>query len=373
MILRRALVRELTATAIGLFVVLTAILFTNLVLRLLARAAGGAVAPDGIVALLGFNALFYLNILLAVALFLTVLLTLSRWYRDSEMIVWQTSGVSLTWLLKPILWFSAPFLAAIVALSLFLSPWAEQRKVEFERQLESRDELAFVTPGLFREFRRANLVVFLESLNTFDGTIRNVFLHSIEDGKDATTVARIARLVEEPSGARYVVLEDGRRYEGAAGQPDFRIVEFERLGRVIEPAVARALPVSRKAIPTAALVAAEGNSERSELFWRISVPILALVLTLLAIPLANVNPRLGRSFNLFAAAFLYLLYTNCLNIVQSLIAQGKLDFWVGLAVPHAVALAVVFVLFRHQLAVAGLFGARPRPGPPPAAAGSPAR
>ena len=370
MIFRRTLVRELTATAIGLFIILTAILFTNLVLRLLSRAAGGAVAPDGIMALLGFNALFYLNVLLAVALFLTVLLTLSRWYRDSEMIVWMTSGQSLTALLKPILWFSAPFLVAIVALSLFLSPWAERRKLEFEQQLESRDELAFITPGLFREFPRAHLVVFIESINTFDGTIRNVFLHSIDDQKDATTLARIARLEEGPDGARYVVLEDGRRYEGLPGGADFRIVEFERLGRVIEPAVARAIPVSRKAIPTELLAVTVGDAERAELFWRLSVPILALVLVLLAVPLSHVNPRLGRSFNLVSAAFLYLLYTNCLNIVQSLIAQGKLDFWVGLAVPHLTALVVVFVLFRHQLSVFGLFRRPPRAGPPePAPAG----
>ena len=86
MIFRRSLVRELTVTAIGLFIVLLGILFTNLVVRLLARAAGGAVAPEGIWALLGFNALFYFNILFSVTLFLTVLMTLSRWYRDSEMI-----------------------------------------------------------------------------------------------------------------------------------------------------------------------------------------------------------------------------------------------------------------------------------------------
>ena len=94
-------------------------------------------------------------LLLAVALFLTVLLTLSRWYRDSEMVVWFTSGQSLTACLKPILLFSAPFLVAIILLSLFLSPWAEQRKIEYERQLESRDELSIISPGLFREFRRA--------------------------------------------------------------------------------------------------------------------------------------------------------------------------------------------------------------------------
>jgi lipopolysaccharide export system permease protein len=365
MIFRRSLVRELTATAIGLFIVLLGILFTNLVLRLLARAAGGAVAPEGILALLGFNALFYLNILLSVTLFLAVLLTLSRWYRDSEMIVWFTSGQGLTSWLAPILLFAAPFLAAILALSLFLSPWAEQRKLEFERQLESRDELALLSPGLFREFRRAGLVVFLDSINTFDGTVRNIFLHSVDEAKDVTTVAASGHLEEAANGDRFIVLDEGRRYEGVAGTADYRVVEFQRLGRRIEPAELRALPTSTKAIPTPALLVADGRVERAELFWRLSVPIAALVLTLLAIPLSYVNPRMGRSFNLVAAAFMYMLYNNCLNIVQSLIAQGRLGFWIGLAIPHVIAAIVVLVLFRHQLSIAGLFRRPPRAPAPP--------
>jgi lipopolysaccharide export system permease protein len=355
MIFRRSLVRELTATALGLFVILLAILFTNLVLRLLTRAAGGAVAPEGILALLGFNALFYFNILLSVTLFVTVLLTLSRWYRDSEMIVWFTSGKALTACLPPILWFAAPFLVGILALSLFLSPWAQQRKLEYERQLESRDEIALISPGLFREFPRANLVVFVESVNTFDGTIRNVFLHSVEDGKDALTVARSGKLEVAANGDRFVVLKDGRRYEGATGDSELRFVEFGSLGRRIEPAELRALPTSTKATPTTMLLAVDGGPERAELFWRLSVPISALVLTLLAVPLAYVNPRMGRSLNLVAAAFLYMLYSNCLNIIQSLIAQGKLGFWTALVLPHAIAIGVVLLLYGHQLS---LFGAR---------------
>jgi lipopolysaccharide export system permease protein len=368
MIFRRSLVRELTATAVGLFLVLVAILFTNLVLRLLARAAGGTMAPEGILALLGFNALFYLNILLSVALFLTVLLTLSRWYRDSEMIVWFTSGQSLVAWLRPILLFAAPFLVAIVVLSLYLSPWAERRKIEFERQLESRDEIALVTPGLFREFPRANLVVFVESINPFDNSVRNVFLHSIEDNQEATTVAARGKLEDMPNGDRFIVLEHGRRYQGTPGKLDYRVVEFEKLGKRIEPSEVRAAPTSTKAIPSAVLIASTGRVERAELFWRISIPIFAVVLTLLAVPLAYVNPRMGRSFNLVAAAFLYMLYSNCLNIVQSLIAQGRVDLWAGLVLPHAIALLVVVLLFRHQLSVTGLF-ARTPPEPGRAVAG----
>jgi lipopolysaccharide export system permease protein len=344
----------MTVTAIGLFLVLLGILFTNLVLRLLALAAGGTVAPDGLIALLGFNALFYLNILVSVTVFVTVLLTLVRWYRDSEMIVWFSSGVGLADCLRPILLFAAPFFVAILVLSLFLSPWAEQRKLEYERQLESRDEIALLTPGLFREFRRANLVVFVESINTLDGTIRNVFLHSVDDGKDSTTVARSGYLDVAPNGDRFIVLDDGRRYEGKPGTTEYRIVEFGRLGRRIEPAELRALPISTKAIPTATLMVLDGPLERAELFWRLSVPIASIVLTLLAVPLAYVNPRIGTTFNLIAAAFLYMLYSNCLNIVQSFIAQGKLGFLPGLVLPHAIAIGLVLLLYGHQLSLFGL-------------------
>ena len=363
MVFRRSLVRELTATAIALFLVLLGILFTNLVLRLLARAAGGTVAAEGILALLGFNALFYFNILLSVALFLTVLLTLSRWYRDSEMIVWFTSGQALTAWLKPILLFASPFLLAIVALSLWLSPWAEQRRLEYERQLESREELSLLTPGLFKEFRQAKLVVFIESINTFDGTIKNIFLHSIDGEKDVSTVARSGHLEDAPNGDRFIVLQDGRRYEGQPGSAEFRSAEFERLGRRIEPAEARSLPFSLKAVPTAPLAASDGGPERAELFWRISVPISALILVLLAIPLSHVNPRIGRSFNLLAALFMYMLYSNCLNIVQSFIAQGRLSLATGLILVHTIAGSVVILLFSKRLAVAGWLPRRRRGSP----------
>ena len=359
MVFRRSLVRELTATAVALFLVLLGILFTNLVLRLLARAAGGTIAAEGILALLGFNALFYFNILLSVALFVTVLLTLSRWYRDSEMIVWFTSGQGLTAWLKPILLFATPFLIAIVVLSIWLSPWADQRRLEHERQLESRNEVSLLAPGLFKEFRQARLVVFIESINSFDNTIRNVFLHSIDNGKDVTTVARSGFLEDAPNGDRFIVLQEGRRYEGQPGTAEFRSIEFGRLGRRIEPAEVRALPLSVKALPTIALIASSGTLERAELFWRLSVPISAFVLLLLAIPLSYVNPRMGRSFNLIAAAFLYMVYSNCLNLVQSVIAQGKLSMPGGLILIHTIAIAGVVVLFWNRLSVTGLFHRRP--------------
>ena len=96
----------------------------------------------------------------------------------------------------------------------------DSSRLEYERQLESREELSLLAPGLFKEFKRAKLVVFIESINSFDGTIRNIFLHSIDGEKDVTTVARSGHLEDAPNGDRFIVLQDGRRYEGQAGSAE---------------------------------------------------------------------------------------------------------------------------------------------------------
>ena len=103
------------------------------------------------------------------------------------------------------------------------------------------------------------------------------------------------------------------------------------------------------------LLALDGPTERAELFWRISIPIASIVLTFLAVPLAYVNPRIGTWFNIIGAVFLYMLYSNCLSIVQSFIAQGKLSFVAGLIIPHAIAIGLVLVLYGNQLSLFGLF------------------
>ncbi len=257
MIFRRSLVREMTATAIGLFLVLMAILFTNLVLRLLAprrrryRRAGRDPRAARLQRplLLQYPALGHRLRDRAAHAY-----PLVPRQRDDRLVqlgaersprgCGRSCGLPL------------PFFAAILVLSLYLSPWAEQRRLEYERQLESRDEITLLTPGLFREFGRANLVVFVESINTFDGTIRNVFLHSVDEGKDSTTVARSGIASGEPRTATASSCStDGRRYEGKPGTADYQIVEFGSLGRRIEPAELRALPASTKAIPTATLIA----------------------------------------------------------------------------------------------------------------------
>ncbi|MDR2172873.1 MAG: LPS export ABC transporter permease LptF [Burkholderiales bacterium] len=372
MIFRRSLIRELTINAAGLFAVALAILFTNLILRLLGRAASGRLDMEGLFPMLGFYALQYLHVLLAITLFLTVLLSLTRAYRDSEMIVWLSAGQPLVSWGRPLLGFAAPFLFAIVALSLFLTPWALQQRLQYEKQLESRDELSMLAPGLFREFKRVGLVVYIESINPFTGTIKNVFLQSIDKPRSETLSAQSAIVETLPNGDRFLVMSQGNRNVGTPGEADYQIVEFEQLGRRIEPAEAEAIEPTIRGASTLELMKSDDAPEAAELFWRLSIPIMALMLTLMALPLSYVNPRMGRSFNLLAAVLLYLIYSNSLNIVQSMIAQEKLSFWLGLLLPHGTAALLIGLLLHHRTQIYTLWRRPPAdiPPPPPAASDS---
>jgi lipopolysaccharide export system permease protein len=152
-----------------------------------------------------------------------------------------------------------------------------------------------------------------------------------------------------PNGDRFVVLVDGRRYEGVPGEADFRIMDFERYAARIERA-ARDEPVpTEKSLSTPALLRSPTSVNLGELLWRIGVPVSALLLAMLAVPLGFVNPRAGRSVNLLFALLAYLVYYNLQSVVQARVAQGRLDFAVGVWVVHGMVLVALIALFAQRM------------------------
>ena len=356
MIFRRALLREFGNLAIAVFATLFAITITTQLIRLLGQAAGGKVLSEGVVALLGFAALNYLPVLLSLTLFITVLTTLSRSYRDSEMVIWFGSGLSLFAWVRPVLLFAAPLIALVAVLSLFLSPWAVGKAEEYRRQMNLRDEASRVAPGIFREAANADRVFFVEEIAGDETQVQNVFISQMQQGKLGVMVSKRGYRETAANGDRFVVLLDGRRYDGIPGAPDFTVMDFERYALRIETRDVRSEQISTKASPTLALIQQRSDGNLAELLWRIGLPISALVLTLLAIPLSFVNPRASRSINLIFALLIYLVYGNLLNIAQAWVSQGRLAFQTGWWVVHAGMLAVLAWLFYRRLRTGAMFG-----------------
>ena len=351
---QRVLVLEMAGNGALIFAILFGIVVITQLIRFLGDAVSGKLAVDGVLALLGFSALNYLPVLLSMSLFISILLTLSRCYRDSEMVVWFSSGIGLTRWIRPVLWYALPVVMVISLLSLVLSPWALFKSNEFKSRLESRDEIMTLTPGAFRESNQLDRVYFVESMDEKTGRVGNVFVRSVQNGKLGTMVAREGYQQTMSNGDRFLVLMNGTRYEGTPGQRDYRIVEFERYAMRIDSVAAKHAEPNFHTMTTLQLWRNPTTWNLSELEWRLGLPISATILSLLAIAMSYVNPRAGRSLNLILAIVLYMIYSNMISVTNAWVGQGKMSPGVGLVGIHALMLAVTAALFYWRITLFSL-------------------
>jgi lipopolysaccharide export system permease protein len=341
MIFHRALLREFAGLAGAVFMTLFAIAVTTRLVRLLGQAAGGKFPTDAVFAFLAFFALGALPVLLSLTMFISVLLTMTRSWRDSEMVIWFGAGQSLAAWLKPVMLFALPQIAVIAALSLLISPWAAQMAAQYTSQIEKRDDVSRVTPGVFGETSNRSRVFFVESVSGDSSAVQNIFVSSVQQTKSGVSMSRSGHTETAPNGDRFIVLEQGRRYEGAPGDPEYRVTEFDRYAARIEMQEGKEVTPTHKSLST--------NQNLGELVWRVGIPISALVLVMLAIPMSFVNPRAGRSVNLLFALLTYIVYSNLLSVSQARVAQGRMDFSVGWWLVHAGMIALLVFMFAQRM------------------------
>ncbi len=333
------------------FAILLGIVVLSQLIRLLGESVGGSLPVEAVLVLMGFASLNYLPVLLSISLFMAVLLTLTRSYSDSEMVVWFCTGTSLTRWIRPVMWFATPVVCTIALLSLVLSPWAMSKVDDVKHRLDNADDVAVAAPGVFRESRQADRVFFLENLDKETNRVGNIFVQSVEHDKVGSMVAKQGFQETAPNGDHFLVLLNGRRYEGTPGQQDYRIVEFERYAMRVETAEIKQKTPRLQAYSTLYLLQNQTPLNLSELHWRLGLPISALILALLAIPLSFVNPRAGRSLNLMVALVIYMLYNNLISVTNTWVAQGKISASVGLLGLHVLMLALVMLWFYHRMSV----------------------
>ncbi|WP_269532749.1 LPS export ABC transporter permease LptF [Chitinimonas sp. BJYL2] len=345
----RAMLRELAGVGTGVFIVLLGIMIVTRGARLLAMAASGNVSADAVGALLGFTLLGVVPWILTMTVFITILWSLTRAWRDHEMAIWLSAGQPLTAWIRPILTFAVPLALVVALLSLGLSPWAKHKSREYREVLATRDDVSALSPGLFKESALADRVTFIENFAGKGGAARNIFVKSAEqDNTQSVTVAAEGYLSSLPDGERILVLQNGRRYEGIPGQANYRVVEFTEARIRIQEPDRREITTPAEAMPTMALLGSQQLEEQGELARRIASPIATLLLAILAIPLAYVNPRMGRGVNLITAILLFSIYLNLINIAQSWIANGKLPAAIGVWPVHIVIALITWGLFRWR-------------------------
>lgn len=345
--------RELARTFGATLVVILTIVLTMFLIRTIGQAASGAVAPQDVVLLLGYAALGHLPTMLALSLFIAVVLTLGRMYRDSEMAIWFASGVGLARFVRPVLRTTWPVLLVVALLVLFAWPWGNRNSIDLRDRYAKRSDLARVAPGVFQTSSDGRRVFFVEREGADGINARNVFILDQTDHSESVTSAHSGRLETEGKD-RFLVLQRGQRNEthGVSGTrtlssfESYRILASERAVRAAE-----ALPP--KALSTSALLAEPTPRHQGELVWRLGLLFGATNLLLLGIGLAATNPRRASNWNLLFALLAFAVYYNLINLSQAWVASTRLSLAEALLGVHggAFAIAVALVWWRDHAAV----------------------
>jgi lipopolysaccharide export system permease protein len=339
-ILQRYFWREMTAAFISVTLVLFAILCVNQVGTVLARAAELDYPRAVVWELIGLGALENVSILLPIGLLLGLVLALGRLHHDSEMVAAEACGLGRGGVLRPVLWLALPVVVLVAWLNLTVAPAAAVRVAEVRAEAVRAAQSAPMEAGRFRSFDSGRIVIYARSRDA-NGDLRDVFIKHSDGPVLETTLAARARLALGADGlAQSVVLYSGRRYEGEPGSGRYQLLSFEEQNIPLTAASGTERGPGLDGAPTAELLGATTLAERAELQWRLGLPVMALVLALLAIPLGKLRPRQGRYSRVWQAVLAFALYANLALIARSWLTRGVTKPEFGIWWVHLLFLAL---------------------------------
>jgi lipopolysaccharide export system permease protein len=339
-----------------MFVVLVIVLVISLGWRFsgyLDRAAAGVMTGEVLFALMAFRLPGFLEIIIPISFFLALMLTYGRLHVDHEMIVLQACGMSPTRIVFITLMISAIVMLLTSLVALWVKPIGERQVQVLLQEQKNLTEFDTLVPGRFQSLSSGRRVTYTEEIND-KGELTEIFINEYLDPAvpsaraSATVIATSGRTEVDIEGRRFLVLNNGQRYEGKPGDPGYQIIEYKEYGQLVEKDSSIFLDERNSAIPSLDLFERSDPAGLSELHWRLSVVLMIPVIGLLAIPLSRVNPRQGRFTRLVPAMILCFLYVIALSAGKSGIEREDFPAEYGLWWIHGVFLLITFVIWHLE-------------------------
>jgi lipopolysaccharide export system permease protein len=343
--LRKDLARNFGAT----LVVLITIVMTIILIRTLGQASRGSVNPSEVLLVMGFSVLSQLTTIITLSLFIAVVATLSRMYNDSEMVIWFSSGQGLRQFVRPLFGFAWPILLIVALLAVFAWPWGNRQIQDLKQRFEKRNDIERVSPGQFQESSGGQRVFFIDKDTPDNRFGRHVFISSQEGFMESVTTAQQGR-IEVTGHERFLILDKGQQWQTNLQTGETRLTQFEHYELLIDDDVnLPSLNPSSRLSTTWALIQNPNRDNWAELSWRLGLGLAGINLLLIALAVSAVNPRAGRSYHLGMALFVFITYYNMINVGQTWIRTGRVDFASFMLAVHGgvFLMAMLWLAIRH--------------------------
>ena len=348
MIIHRSLIKEVLRTALVVTVIVISIFLILRVMGFLSQAAEGIIPVEAVLILVSLKMVAYLDVMLPLMFYIAILVVMGRWYKEHEMAILSSAGMSVVDLLKPLGLLIFIVGGLVAAFSFWLTPLALKKGYEIENEYRQRNDITGVVPGVFIESKTGQAVYFVEKYNKEEQQYENVFLYKNSFEKEGVVVAnRATQILDEKTGDQFLVLLNGSRYEGQPGTPEYRVIDFERYALRIET---KQKPLSRlpiRARSNAELSSSDNPRMKGEWYWRVAKVFLVPILAVFALALSYVNSRSGKSSGMIVAFVIYFLYSNLLNYAVAVVQKGQLKSPVMIWFIHMMfALLSIYFLYR---------------------------
>ena len=351
LIIFRYLSRQMLQVMLAVTSVVLLIIMSGRFVNYLAQAATGTLKADFLFAIMGYRIPEFLVMILPLGLFLGILLAYGRLYVDNEMTVLSACGLSRNQLLGMTMIPAVGVMLLVALLSLVVAPQGIQKVERIFAEQDSLTEFDTLVSGRFQKFGWQR-VTYAEELTDDHQQMNKVFIanrnvNSNNMGSMTLLLAEKARIEANAGegGQRYLILDDGYRYDLTPGALPLREIEFENYGLRMEERRSRKEISKEQALSTTKLMDSDAPGHRAELQWRISLPLLIPIVVLMALPLAQVNPRQGRYVKLLPGILLYLLYLALLMSGRGAIEDGRLPPDIGLWPIHTLFLLIALMLY----------------------------
>lgn len=349
MIIFRYLARNVLATTLAVCLVLLLVVVSSRFVQYLADAAAGELDPTVLLAVIGYRLPGFLELILPLAFFLGILLAYGQAYVDNEMTVLHACGMSQGKLVAYTMVVSLLIAGLVAWLTLFVSPSGVAKSESLLNSQRQRGELESLVPGRFYSLRGGKGVTYAKSKSP-EGNLNQVFLAesgNVSGGRGMVIVlaeAGFSRKSEDTDDT-FLVLENGLRIQGIPGRADFQITDFKEYGQRLEKVKPWELRSQKnEAIETADLWRSSEPAHVAVLQWRVSLPLLVLIVALMAVPLSKTNPRKGRFVKILPAVMLYILYLVALNGCLGALEDGDLPPYPGLYWVHGLFLTLALLI-----------------------------
>jgi len=330
MIIDRYLAREVVQPLLVICTALMVIFITYSLSRFLVDADAGLLRPADVAQLTILKTLISLDVLLPLSLFLAVMTGLGRLYTDSEIYAMRSGGISEVRLLRPLMRLSVIVAVVVALLSGWVRPWAYAQSYKIQAAAEASAETGRIREARFYTFSENQRTVFIEHIDDNGRDLEGIFIRT-RKGNDLQVITASKGVFSYFAKPMFHSLQliDAQVFKKVQDGTDFS-AQFGTFTLWLPVQTPQALGYKVKSASTNALRQSPTALDQAEFQWRLSTPVSALLLALVAIPLSRSRPRQGRYAKMLLALGIYSVYFNLLDVSRSWVEQGSSEYiwWV---------------------------------------------